>query len=311
MRIVVTGGSGFVGSHLVDLLLDQGKEVVVVDVLSNHSNTDIVNKKVTHFFSDMSDPDVLKKIIKKDDRVIHLAAQSHVDVSFSKPHQTILSNVLATENVMRACKENEAEKILIMSTDEVYGSKDKVLDFNLLDPTNPYSASKAAGDMIVNSYKHMYPDMHVNTLRSNNIAGPRQFIRNIIPRFSCLALMGKKMTIHGNGSSERRYLWVKDAVTALSMILEKGINGKIYHTSHHNKYTNLEIAEKIGSYLDLEDFIEFLPDRVFNDTTYPFFKDMDIEADTGWKVTKELDNYLPETIEWYRKNLDMYKGFIK
>ena len=276
MRIIVTGGSGFVGSHLVDLLIDQGEEVLVIDMISNHSNTERLNKKVTHFLADLSDPDILKKIIRKDDFVIHLAAQSHVDVSFNKPHQTILSNVLATENLMRACLEKQAKKVVIMSTDEVYGSKDSIKDINLLDPTNPYSASKAAADMIVNSYKHMYPEMHINTLRSNNIAGPRQFIRNIIPRFSCLGLMGKQMTLHGDGSSERRYLWVKDAASALYMIVRNGINGKIYHTSHHKKYTNLEIANKIGSYLGLEDFITFMPDRVFNDTTYPHFEDRDI-----------------------------------
>ena len=131
------------------------------------------------FIDDFTDG--LYKVIDKGDWLIHLAAQSHVDVSFKKPHQTILSNVLATHNVLQSCLEKEAEKVLIMSTDEVYGSNEKIQDERSLDPTNPYSSSKAAADMIVNSFKHMYPDLHINTLRSNNIAGPRQFIRNIIP----------------------------------------------------------------------------------------------------------------------------------
>jgi dTDP-D-glucose 4,6-dehydratase len=94
------------------------------------------------------------------------------------------------------------------------------------------------------------------------------------------------------------------------LIIEKGKPGKTYHSSHPKKYSNLEIANKIGSYLGLENFIEYMPDRVFNDTTYPFFKEKDLELDTGWTVTKDLDDYLPETIEWYRKNLNLYKSFL-
>lgn len=310
MRVIVTGGSGFVGSHLVDVLIDNGYEVVVVDTITNHSNTAKLNQNVKHFFADISNPDILMKIINQDDLVIHLAAQSHVDVSFNKPQETILSNVLATQNLMYACLKNQASRVLIMSTDEVYGPNDSIKDFNLLNPTNPYSASKAAADMIVNSFKHMYPDMHINTLRSNNIAGPRQFVRNIIPRFSCLGLLGKKMTIHGNGSSQRRYLWVKDAASALLRIIENGENGKIYHTSHPKKYSNLEIANKISRYLEIEDCIEHTEDRVFNDATYPFCEDDCIEKELGWHITKDLDDFLPETVEFYRKNINFYKDYI-
>ena len=310
MKVIVTGGSGFIGSHLVDQLIDKGYEVMVVDSITNHQDTRNLNKNVQHLFADLSDPDILQKVVKQDDIVVHLAAQSHVDVSFKKPHQTILSNVFATHNVMQACLDNQAAKILIMSTDEVYGSNDVIQNFNTLDPTNPYSASKAAADMIVNSFKHMHPDMHINTLRSNNIAGPRQFIRNIIPRFSCLGVLGKKMTIHGNGSSERRYLWVKDAASALIKIMELGDSGKIYHTSHPMKYSNLEIANKISDYLEIENCIEHTKDRVFNDTTYPFHENDSIQTDLGWEVSRDLDDFLPETIEFYRDNINFYKPFL-
>jgi UDP-glucose 4,6-dehydratase len=310
MRYVVTGGSGFIGSHLVDQLIDDNNEVVVVDSIQNHQNTTYLNKKAKHFIADISDPDILQKIIEQDDILIHLAAQSHVDVSFKKPHKTIFSNVLATHNVMQASLEKKAKKILIMSTDEVYGPTDSISNFNLLNPTNPYSASKAAADMIVNSFKHMHPDLHINTLRSNNIAGPRQFIRNIIPKFSCLSLIGKKMTIHGDGSSQRRYLWVKDAATALIKITERGKSGEIYHTSHPKKYANIDIAKKISTYLQIENNIELIKDRVFNDSTYPFHKNDGIEKILGWSPTKDLDDFLPETIEFYRENIDYYKNFL-
>lgn len=310
MRVVVTGGSGFIGSHLVEHLLEESYEVVVIDRITNHIDLRFMNDKVKHYFADISDSNIVKKIIKKDDIVVHLAAQSHVDVSFQEPHQTILSNVLATHNIMQASLENNAKQVLIMSTDEVYGPTDIVHDFNSLNPTNPYSASKAAADMIVNSFKYMYPDLHINTLRSNNIAGPRQFIRNIIPRFSCLAIMGKKMTIHGNGESQRRYLWVRDATSALIKIIKNGKKGEIYHTSHPVKYSNIEIANKISEYLNIDDSLEYTKDRVFNDTSYPFHENDKIITNLKWKPTKDLDEFLPETIEFYKENIKYYKKFL-
>ena len=156
----------------------------------------------------------------------------------------------------------------------------------------------------------MYPELHVNTLRSNNIAGPRQFIRNIIPRFSCLAILGKKLTLHGDGSAKRRYLWVEDAANALFGIIKKGKNGRIYHTSHPEAISNFELANLIGDYLNLEDFIEYVPDRVYNDTIYPIFDQKEIEIDTGWKITRNLDEFLPETINWYKENIDIFKEYF-
>ncbi|MEC7881120.1 MAG: NAD-dependent epimerase/dehydratase family protein [Chloroflexota bacterium] len=311
MRFIVTGGSGFVGSHLVDFLSSYEDEVIILDKLTNHSNTDfLLNKEnITHYFVDMSRPSVMSKIIKKNDIVIHLAAQSHVDVSFKNPHSTVTNNVLATLNVLEASLKNNASKVMIMSTDEVYGPKEKVIDEKSLDPTNPYSASKAAADMIVNSYIHMHKDLHINILRSNNIAGPRQFIRNIIPRFSCLGVMGKKMILHGDGSSRRRYLWVEDAISAINLIITKGSPGEIYNIGHEQDFTNLEVAEKIGDYLGLTDFIGFEEDRIFNDPIYPC-SSIKLKEDLGWSVTKDLDEFLPQTIEWYRENISFYKPFL-
>ena len=311
MRFVITGGSGFIGAHLVDYLCANNHEIVVVDKISNHQNTQFLqkNKNVTHYLVDFTDPEILPKIIEPDDLVIHLAAQSHVDVSFKEPHRTTLGNVLATHNLLHASLTKNAKKVLLMSTDEVYGSHEKVADIKSLDPTNPYSASKAASDMIANSYLHMHKELDINILRSNNISGPRQFIHNIIPRFSCLGLLGKTMTLHGDGSSKRRYLWVKDAVSAIFLIITGGIPGKIYHIGHPDYFSNLEIANKIGTYLNLEDHIEFVTDRIFNDTIYPFSSD-EIRKDLGWKITKNLDDYLPETIEWYRENIDLYKKYF-
>lgn len=311
MRYVVTGGSGFVGSHLVRALKVRGEETVVIDKITNHDNLDRIKSSAStkYYFADISDPDITQKIIQQDDVVFHLAAQSHVDVSFKNPLETTKSNVLGTQSILNACLRNNAKKLIVMSTDEVYGSVGKILDHNLLNPTNPYSASKAAADMIVNSYKYLYPDMNTVTLRSNNIMGPGQFIKNIIPRFSCLGILGKKMTIHGSGESRRRYLWVANVISALLLMSDEAEKHKIYNIGHNVSYSNNQIAQMIGDYLGLRDFISHEDDRIFNDTTYPC-DFSEIQADLGWKPTKNLEDVLPETIEWYKSNIELFKPYL-
>jgi len=311
MRYVVTGGSGFIGSHLVRALQERDSEIVIIDKISNHNNLNQFNNnsKKKYFFADLSDPYITEKIIEEDDVVFHLAAQSHVDVSFISPLETTKSNVLGTQSILNACLKNKAEKLIVMSTDEVYGSVDRIKDHNLLDPTNPYSASKAAADMIVNSYKHMYEDMNIVTLRSNNITGPGQFIRNIIPRFSCLGILGKKMTIHGAGESRRRYLWIADVVSALLLLSDEAERNKIYNIGHNKSYSNIEIAQMIGGYLNLSDFISYEDDRIFNDAIYPC-DFSEIQKDLGWSVTKDLEEVLPEIVEWYRNNIKLFEKYL-
>tara|TARA_X000001036_G_scaffold398591_1_gene401598 strand:+ start:3152 stop:4087 length:936 start_codon:yes stop_codon:yes gene_type:complete len=311
MRYIVTGGSGFVGSHLVKRLQQNNKEVVVIDKISNHENLNSIDytNGTKYYFADISDPEIALKIIQKDDVVFHLAAQSHVDVSFRNPLDTTKSNVLGTQSILNACLIRESKKLIIMSTDEVYGSVPTIQNLNLLDPTNPYSASKAAADMIANSYRHMYEDFNFVTLRSNNIVGTGQFIRNIVPRFSCLGLLGKKMTLHGNGSSTRRYLWVNDAVEALVLLAEQNTEEDIYNIGHDKSYTNLQVAELIGEYLNLENFISYEKDRIFNDTLYPCDYSS-IKTELGWNSSKNLDDVLPSIIDWYKDHIDFYKPYL-
>lgn len=311
MRYIVTGGSGFIGSHLVKRLQQNNKEVVVIDKISNHENLNSIDytNGTKYYFADISDPEIALKIIQKDDVVFHLAAQSHVDVSFRNPLDTTKSNVLGTHSILNACLIKETQKLIIMSTDEVYGSVPTIQNLNLLDPTNPYSASKAAADMIANSYRHMYEDFNFVTLRSNNIVGTGQFIRNIVPRFSCLGLLGKKMTLHGDGSSTRRYLWVNDAVEALVLLAEQNTEEDIYNIGHDKSYTNLQVAELIGEYLNLENFISYEKDRIFNDTLYPCDYSS-IKTELGWNSSKNLDDVLPSIIDWYKDHIDFYKPYL-
>jgi dTDP-glucose 4,6-dehydratase len=311
MRYVVTGGSGFLGSHLVSRLHSENKDVVIVDKISNHVNLNLIkyNSNTKYYFADISDPTIMLKIIQKDDIVFHLAAQSHVDTSFQSPIETIKTNVLGTQSVLNACLKNFSKKLIITSTDEVYGSNDNIPNLKLLDPTNPYSAAKAAADMIANSYRHMYKNFDFAILRSNNIIGTGQFILNIVPKFSCLGILGKKMTLHGKGTSLRRYLWVNDVVEALMLLAHNDTKEYIYNIGHDKSYTNLEVANLIGKYLNLSDFISYEQDRVYNDSIYPCDYSA-INEELGWSFSKNLPEVLPSIIDWYKEHISNFKKFL-
>ena len=311
MRYIITGGGGFIGSHLAEHLKDRvNDEIVIVDKISNHSKTHNLNtNEYTYYLVDIADADIMMKILQKDDVVFHLAAQPHVDLSYINPMETTISNVLGTHSVLNSCLKNEVKSLTVMSTDEVYGSTNVIDENTKLDPTNPYSATKAAADMLVNSFKHMYPDMKINTLRSNNIIGPRQFIRNIIPRFSLQALTGRNITLHGKGEAERRYLWVKDAAEALWLISKSDYNHKIYNIGHPEVYSNLDIAEMICDHLDIgHEIIQTTEDRIYNDTIYPY-NPTDIQRDVGWKHSLNPDISIPITIDWYKDNISYFEDY--
>ncbi|MGI9249910.1 MAG: NAD-dependent epimerase/dehydratase family protein [Pseudohongiellaceae bacterium] len=311
MRYVVTGGCGFIGSHVVEMLLSKGKQVAVIDKITTRRATDqaLFGGEVQHFYMDISDPHLMEKALLPGDTVIHLAAQSHVDVSFKNPVQTTVSNVVGIHSLLAACVKKQVKKVIVMSTDEVYGSAEHLVDARQLDPANPYSASKAAADMIASAYQKMHPEMPITILRSNNIAGPGQFINNIIPRFSVLGLLNRKFTLHGDGSARRRYLWVKDAALAIYLLAEKANKNRIYHIGQEEPFSNLQIAEKIGAYLGLKDYLSFEKDRLINDTIYPA-ESTAMQRDFNWQPTRSLDDFLPETIEWYRTHLDDFRDLV-
>jgi len=312
MRYVITGGGGFIGSHLAERIRKEvNDEIVVIDKISNHGNTNNLNtSEYTYYLADIADSEIMMKALQKDDVVFHLAAQPHVDLSYISPMETTISNVLGTHSVLNSCKQNEVKSLTVMSTDEVYGSTNVIDSNTKLDPTNPYSATKAAADMMVNSYKHMYPEMKINTLRSNNIIGPRQFIRNIIPRFSLQALTGRNITLHGKGEARRRYLWVEDAADALWKISKSEYNHKIYNIGHPEVYSNLDVAKIICDHLNVgHDIIQTTDDRIFNDTIYPY-NPTDISNDLGWSHTINPSVSIPRTIDWYKENIRYFEKFF-
>ena len=312
MKYVVTGGSGFLGSHLVDKFASYGLEVVVIDHITNRGKPSWANssESIKYCYMDLTNSKLVSKAISKGDVVIHLAAQSHVDVAFSDPSDTVIRNIASTQNLLQASVEADAAKVIIMSTDEVYGSTIEVEDYRQLNPCNPYSASKAAADIITQTYRTMHPEHKIITVRSNNIIGPRQYVRNILPRFTIQALSGLHLTVHGDGSCQRRYLWVQDAVNALFTLATENPHHDLYHIGHEDAISNLQVAQSILRYLDLEnDRIKFIDDRRINDAIYPADSSL-ISKEYGWAVTKNFAEILPLTVDWYKSKINDYKHLL-
>lgn len=297
MKILVTGGCGFIGSNFINYYLDThpNDEIVNIDRLDYCSKETNVNPHHNYTFikGDINDKDLIFGILNnfKIDTVIHFAAQSHVDNSFEKWTSIDFTrdNVLGTHTLLECCRiYNKIHRFLHMSTDEVYGEVDinhsGCVEKSVLDPTNPYAATKAGAEMIVRSYNHSYGIPSI-IMRCNNVYGPNQYPEKVIPRFMSQLQIGKKCTIHGNGQNRRNFIHAHDVSTAIDIILQNGRVGKTYNIGTDNEYSVLDIAkilvEKYKPGENLNDWIEFVPDRYFNDFRYSI--DSSELLKLGWK----------------------------
>ena len=313
-KIVVTGGAGFIGSHVAERIVEEYPDAVLAVLDKMTYAADIEN--IAHilkrgkrqlYVGDLCDYDLCIKVTQGADLVLHLAAESHVDNSFGNSLRFTQSNTLGTHTLLEACRINRVGKFIHVLTDEVYGQIYEGLhvESDSLDPTNPYSASKAAADMIVKGYIRSF-NMPIITVRANNIYGIRQYPEKLIPRFILLCLNDQKLPLHGNGMHRRRFLAAEDFAEALIVLIKKGQIGEIYNIGSEDEYANIEIAEMIASRLDhsTEDLIYFVEDRPFNDARYAI-DSTKIHA-LGWKPTRTLDRHLGKVIEWYSRNRDRY-----
>ena len=314
-KIVITGGAGFIGSHVVERVAEEypDSEITVLDKMTYAADFE----NIAHILQrhrrklrvgDITDFDLCRDATTGADCLIHLAAESHVDNSFGNSLRFTLSNALGTHTLLEACRLNKVGKIIHISTDEVYGEirEGFHVEGDALDPTNPYSASKAAADMIVNSYVHCFR-MPIVSVRANNIYGIRQFPEKIIPRFTLQALTGQKLTLHGNGSNQRRYLAAPDFADAIILLMSKGENGHIYNVGSENEYSNAEIAQMICTQLGLsfQESIVFVEDRPFNDCRYAI--DTSKLRALGWQAKRPLGNNIDKVVAWYREHAYRYK----
>src|SRR5882757_7732749 len=252
-NILITGGAGFIGSHVVERMMREYPDanIYILDKMTYAAdirNLDgLLDWQRCHLIvGDLTDFDLCSRVTKDVDCVLHVAAESHVDNSFGNSLQFTRSNTLGTHSLLEACRINGTPRIIHVSTDEVYGEIAEGVhsEKDLLNPTNPYSASKAGADMMAISYIHSFKQPII-IVRGNNIFGIRQYPEKIIPRFSLLALQGHKLTLHGSGRNRRRYLAVEDFTDALALLLESGKVGEIYNVGTDHEYENVDIARMI------------------------------------------------------------------
>lgn len=313
-KIVITGGAGFIGSHVVERVVKEypAARIDIIDKMTYAADMEnvapILQRGRRHLLvGDICDFEFCVRATQNADCVLHMAAESHVDNSFGNSLNFTRSNTLGTHTLIEACRLNEVKRIIHVSTDEVYGETPDGLsrsEKDILNPTNPYSASKAGADLIVNSYLHSFK-LPVVIVRANNIFGTRQYPEKIIPRFIVLGLLGQKFTLHGHGLNRRRYLAAEDFAEAIVLLIQKGIVGEIYHVGSEDEYQNIDVAEMIRSTLGIRHpNVVHVADRLFNDSRYAV--NCDKLLSMGWKPQRELPKELERLVAWYRANLYRY-----
>ncbi|KAJ3300428.1 hypothetical protein HK104_000486 [Borealophlyctis nickersoniae] len=317
-NIFVTGGAGFIGSHFVRKILSQYSQynVYVFDKLDYSAS--IKNLQPCHsagnftfIKGDVTTPDFVTFILteKRIDTIVHFAAQTHVDNSFGDSFEFTQNNILGTHVLLEAARVTGIRRFLHISTDEVYGEANpgsQCREESILAPTNPYAATKAAAECLVMAYQKSF-NVPVIITRSNNVYGPFQYPEKVIPKFICSLLKGGKCFIHGDGSHSRRYLYATDAADALDIILHKGQVGQIYNIGSDFEISNLDLARWLLKAFDLrgrdgeryaakeERWLEFVPDRAYNDQRYAV--DSSKLVALGWKPKVSFAEGLKETSE--------------
>lgn len=307
-NILITGGAGFIGSHVARLLAVEypSYHIVVLDKLDYCASMCNVPIGVEFVRGDVQSFDLVCHVLKRHaiDHVMHFAAQTHVDNSFGNSLAFTLNNTYGTHVLLEACREaGTIKRFVNVSTDEVYGdtshgAEDGLAEHSILEPTNPYSAAKSGAEMICKSYMHSY-GMPIIVTRGNNVYGPGQFPEKLIPRLVVRGLRGRTLPIHGDGSARRSYLYVEDVARAFDIILHKGVDGEVYNIGIDSEKTALDVAKDIAARLSLpSDRIEFVRDRAFNDTRY-YIGSQKLHA-LGWTPRVGWEEGLSRTIEWYK-----------
>jgi dTDP-glucose 4,6-dehydratase len=312
MKMIVTGGAGFIGSNFINYWLSKHKNdsIINIDKLTYASNPEYVRHK--EFGSryklvkgDVADLSFISETVKDSDVIVNFAAESHVDNSIASPEKFMVSNYMGVFSLLESVRKYDI-RFHQISTDEVYGSlplnSPETFDENSrYNPKNPYSASKAAADLLVNSYYNTYGIKATISNCSNNF-GPNQHIEKLIPKTITLALKNEKIPIYGNGEQIRDWIYVEDHCTAVESILEKGKLGETYLVSSRNEQRNIDVVKKILSLLGKNhDLINFVSDRPGHDVRYAINPEK-LEKATGWKSSFQFDKALEMTIKMYTQH---------
>ena len=322
MSILITGGCGFIGSNYINNLLKSEKfnnetydYIINIDKLDYCSNKDNVNSNDSNKYifieGSICDKELLKRIFNmyNIEYVVHFAAQTHVDNSFDNSINYTIDNILGTHQLIECCRlYGNIKKFIHISTDEVYGeisiNSEDCTEVSLLNPTNPYAATKAGAEFIVRSYYYSY-NMPIIIIRCNNVYGANQYPEKIIPKFITLLKKNKKMSIHGNGLTRRNFIYVDDVINAINIIAIKGEINNVYNIGSSDEYNVIEIATILlnhikGAEENIEDWIEYIKDRNFNDFRYAI--NTNKLNNLGWDKTINFKDGIKKTVDWYINN---------
>ncbi|KAL5720385.1 UDP-glucose 4,6-dehydratase [Ranunculus cassubicifolius] len=319
-NILITGAAGFIASHVANRLIRSYPDykIVILDKLDYCSNLkNLLPSRSSPNFKfvkgDIGSADLVNFLLltEKIDTIMHFAAQTHVDNSFGNSFEFTKNNIYGTHVLLEACKvTGQIRRFIHVSTDEVYGETDEDAvvgnhEASQLLPTNPYSATKAGAEMLVMAYGRSY-GLPVITTRGNNVYGPNQFPEKLIPKFILLAMQGKPLPIHGDGSNVRSYLYCEDVAEAFEMILHKGEVGHVYNIGTKKERRVIDVAKDVCNLfsLDAESVIKFVENRPFNDQRY-FLDDQKL-TNLGWSERTTWEEGLKKTMDWYTNNPDWW-----
>ena len=315
MKIFITGGAGFIGSHICEKLYFNmpNSKILILDKLTYAANKSFLSKilkdkkRVGFLQSDIIDNKKYKNLIKNFDLAINVAAESHVDRSFTNSTLFTKTNTFGAHIFFQTCLNSKVKKIIHVSTDEVYGEKlsGSFKENDKLNPTNPYSASKAAAEIIINSYKY-HLKSNILIVRGNNIFGKRQYPEKLIPSCIYNLLKNKPIRLHGNGKHIRCYLSVNDFADAVYLLIKKKKIGT-YNIGNNKYYRNIDVAKLICRNLNFnpKKFIKFIKDRPFNDKRYSI--NISKIKTLGWKPKRNLNSEIKSIIKWYSNNYKIFK----
>lgn len=314
MRIVVTGGAGFIGSNFVRHLLREHDDVEVVNLdkltyAGNLENLRDVEDDPRYSFvrGDICDGAVVHAALAGADAVVNFAAETHVDRSISDPQDFIRTDVLGTHTLLEAVRELGVDRYIQVSTDEVYGSIDEgaFTEDSDLDPSSPYSASKAAADLLVLAYHRTYGTPVLVTRSSNNY-GPYQYPEKIVPLFITNALDGEPLPLYGDGRNVRDWLYVEDNCAAIDLVLREGTPGTVYNVAGGAEVENLELTHRIIELLGKDPgLIRFVPDRPGHDRRYAL--DCSRLRALGWAPRTPFIDGLAATVAWYCEHREWWE----
>ena len=318
MKILVTGGAGFIGANFIHYVLGKYRDVTVVnyDKLTYAGNLDNlkgVEKDARYKFvkGDICDEKLVDKIVSGGiDRIVNFAAESHVDRSITDPGAFVRTNVYGAHVLLEAAKKHKVERFLHISTDEVYGSREKgsFKESDAFSPSSPYSASKAGADLLALAY-HKTFGLPVVVTRSSNNFGPYQYPEKLIPRFITNAMRDAPLPLYGDGLAVRDWLYVGDNCEALDFVLEKGKPGEAYNVGAGNEHTNKEITGIILEALKKPgSLIKYVADRPGHDRRYSISTEK--VAALGWKPKHEFRAAMLKTVKWYVQNEWWWKKLI-